>query len=716
MDKNSTTNRKHHGIFKMIQVVLKMLIMVIFTGYIMIWIMMPTDTFWLHWLPTIHSKLDSTYLGKQGANVLVYTVPILLIAVLSCLYLHLEKYLDSYGQSSVKFLPFASWRRLALVKSPLGIVSWTELAFLAMFITLLIWSFSSYLHEIFKNITRESAAQMGDNIWEAKLQSSALMLGLLGNICLAFLFIPVTRGSSIMQIIGLTAESSIKYHIWLGTTTTLLFTAHGLCYIAYWINKNNISEMLKWNKVGVSNLAGVITLICGLVMGATSCNKIRRKFFELFFYTHHLYIIFVVMYVLHVGFTYTCIILPGIYLFLIDRYLRLLQGQQRVRLVSARVLPCNAVELNFSKHSELCYSPTSMMFINLPSISKLQWHPFTITSSCKMDSDVLSVLIKSEGRWSSELYKKLLSPSPPDRLLVSIEGPYGPASNDFLRHDMLVMVSGGSGITPFISIIRELIFISDTANCRIPKILLVAAFQRSVDLSLLDCLLPLTGTSCNISGMQLEIQAYVTREKEAVTAGLDLDQTSICFKPNLSDRSAFQVLGPNYRLWLMVLIASSFLTFLLLIGILNRCYIYPIDHNSELIYSSSLRSILNLSFLCVSIVVTVTIGFLWNKTRSTREGMQIFSPDSPTLMTTSPGSHNNLDIELESPPNYSLSHVTTTYYGEKPNLERIISQCGGPNTKVLVSGPKKMREEVAAICSSSLRHNQLDFESISFSW
>lgn len=79
--------------------------------------------------------------------------------------------------------------------------------------------------------------------WEAKLESAGLMLGLLGNICLAFLFFPVTRSSSVMRVIGLTSESSVKYHIWLGHITMTLFTAHGFSYIIFWASTNQISEV-----------------------------------------------------------------------------------------------------------------------------------------------------------------------------------------------------------------------------------------------------------------------------------------------------------------------------------------------------------------------------------------------------------------------------------------------------------------------------------------
>ncbi|KAJ0886434.1 putative ferric-chelate reductase (NADH) [Helianthus annuus] len=80
--------------------------------------------------------------------------------------------------------------------------------------------------------------------WQSKLSSVALRFGLIGNLCLAFLFFPVTRGSSILSF-GLTSEASIKYHIWLGHIVMTLFTSHGVCYIIYWIVTKQTSERIK---------------------------------------------------------------------------------------------------------------------------------------------------------------------------------------------------------------------------------------------------------------------------------------------------------------------------------------------------------------------------------------------------------------------------------------------------------------------------------------
>lgn len=80
----------------------------------------------------------------------------------------------------------------------------------------------------------------------------------------------------------------------------------------------------------------------------------------------------------------------------------------------------------------LSYNPTSILFMHVPSICKLQWHPFTVTSNSHLETNKLSVVIKSQGSWTQKLYKHLSS-SHLDHLEVSTEGPYGPASSHFLR-------------------------------------------------------------------------------------------------------------------------------------------------------------------------------------------------------------------------------------------------------------------------------------------
>lgn len=66
-------------------------------------------------------------------------------------------------------------------------------------------------------------------------------------------------------------------------------------------------------------------------------------------------------------------------------------------------------------------------------ISRLQWHPFSVSSSPLDGSQHLSVLIKSVGEWTGKLRESvsdlLVSQTqlyePNASIVASVEGPYG---------------------------------------------------------------------------------------------------------------------------------------------------------------------------------------------------------------------------------------------------------------------------------------------------
>lgn len=690
-----------------------MLALIVFLGNIMMWIIMPTDTYYNNWLLHILADTNSTYFGIQGPIMLDFTFPILFIAVLGCVYLHLGKRVTSHTTSNCKRGQELRFLKRPMIVKGFGIVTLTELVLFTLFIALCVWYFSDYVRHWFKQVLVRSTTR-GEKLWQTKLDRVAIVTGVTGNLCLTFLFYPVTRGSSILPMLGLTSESSIKYHNWLGHMAMALFTLHGFLYIIYWIITNRLSEMLKWGDHYVANIAGEMSLLCGLVMWMTTYPSIRRKMFDLFLYTHYLYIFFIIFFILHIGIGFATIMLPGLYLFVIDRYLRFLQSKENVQLVSARVLPCDTIELHFSKSRALNYTPTSTIFINMPTISKLQWHPFTVTSNSNLEPDMLSVLMKCEGNWTKKVYDLIASPSVAERIQVSVEGPYGPATTDFLRHDMLVLISGGSGITPFFSIIRELIFFSSTQKCKIPKVTLISVFKNSSNLSLLELIIPSSTKSAHSCNLELQIEAYVTREKGYPKDKLKPPRT-IFFKPNPSDAPISPTLGPHSWLWLAAIISSSFIIFLVLLGVFTQYAIYPVDQNTNMLYSYTKKGLLNMLFICFSIVVTASFAFLWNKKRNAMEAQQIKDIEKPIASKTTTSSFDQDDIELESLPLQSIIKSTNVHYGRRPDLERFLLDIKESRVGALVSGPKKMKQDVAAICSSGLADN-LHFESISFTW
>lgn len=119
---------------------------------------------------------------------------------------------------------------------------------------------------------------------------------------------------------------------------------------------NGLMQILEWRDIGVAILPGVISLSAGLLMWVTSLPPVRKLNFELFFYTHQLYVIFIVFLALHVGDFIFTMAAGGIFIFILDRFLRFCQSRRVVDIISAKCLPCGTVELVLAKPGSKYFS------------------------------------------------------------------------------------------------------------------------------------------------------------------------------------------------------------------------------------------------------------------------------------------------------------------------------------------------------------------------
>lgn len=247
------------------------------------------------------------------------------------------------------------------------------------------------------------------------------------------------------------------------------------------------------------------------------------------------------------------------------------------------------------------------------------------------------------------------------------------------------MISGGSGITPFISIIRELVFINSTQKCKTPKIILITTFKNSSHLSILDLILPTSHTPSNSCNLDLQIEAYVTREKGQSKDKIPKPRT-LWFKPESSDMPITPTLGPNSWLWLAAIISSSFAIYLLLLGLFTQYIVYPVDQNTNMLYSYTRKGLASMFFICFSIVVAASTAFLWNKKCSAAEAKQIEDMDeSVTSRTASDSSFDQEDVEMESLPLQSMAKSVNVHYGQRPNFKsnHKVQYCALHNTHTL---------------------------------
>lgn len=196
-----------------------------------------------------------------------------------------------------------------------------------------------------------------------------------------------------------------------------------------------------------SFVAGLAALIVGWVMWMSSLSIVRRKWYEFFYGVHHLYLVFVVLWLYHALWTLHFFILP-VLLFLVDRFLRFLQSRHPVDVLSACILPSRAVLLRLAfdtpniKAGFSTYHALSSWYLRFPSLSKfmkLEWHFFSVTSTPLDKRHQLSFIIKPTGNWTNTLHDQLLNsahqsqPSCPFSFKAGVEGPYGDESDFFLR-------------------------------------------------------------------------------------------------------------------------------------------------------------------------------------------------------------------------------------------------------------------------------------------
>jgi ferric-chelate reductase len=110
-----------------------------------------------------------------------------------------------------------------------------------------------------------------------------------------------------------------------------------------------ILQLGEWQHRGISNVAGVVALLAGIAMWLTSLPYVRARFFNTFYSMHHLYLVFFAFYAFHVDYNHIGEVMGSVFLFSIDRFLRLVQSRRRVYGVSARVLSSGVIELKIPK-------------------------------------------------------------------------------------------------------------------------------------------------------------------------------------------------------------------------------------------------------------------------------------------------------------------------------------------------------------------------------
>ncbi|KZF24242.1 hypothetical protein L228DRAFT_252625 [Xylona heveae TC161] len=256
-----------------------------------------------------------------------------------------------------------------------------------------------------------------------------------------------------------------------------------------------------------AGITGHVMLLCMLLIYTTAHRRIRQQSFETFWYTHHLFVPFMLALYTHATgcfvrdipepisplagkrFWQHCIgyqgwrweLIGGAFYFA-ERVYREIRIRRPTEITKIIKHPYDAFEIQFRMPS-MKYKAGQWLFINVPAVSRGQWHPYTITS-CPFDP-YISVHVRQVGDWTCELADALGAGSSQAKVYeeldphgmyevaiqngqlmpkIRIDGPYGAPAEDVFDHEVAILVGTGIGVTPWASILKNIWHLRSSPN------------------------------------------------------------------------------------------------------------------------------------------------------------------------------------------------------------------------------------------------------------
>ena len=361
-------------------------------------------------------------------------------------------------------------------------------------------------------------------------ERAARALGQVLNVCMGLLIMPISRNNIWSVVFGVSWEAMLRFHQYMGGIFGLLIACHCFTWWKVYSQQGFFPHDIfavpqQFHPDDFTVPLAVFTSICMLCIFYPLCSQyIRRSNYDLFYIIHHFSIVIFFMMLWHATMGWY-FVTGGMILYVVDHIIRLsgcvgtsvtvvklsASGSSHITQLSYLVhKPYSEIYQKLfgygnapCKYTPLEHDIGQYCFINIPAISTIEWHPFTISSAPCVDK-YTSHHIKNMGNneWTGKLYalaKKYDDDDPSIRidssdyidtqvfgesvtmeyesesvrnnrekksitavkrgkysnLVVSIDGPYG-IPIQLTKYTHILLVAGGIGVTPMHSYFKYL--------------------------------------------------------------------------------------------------------------------------------------------------------------------------------------------------------------------------------------------------------------------
>ena len=248
------------------------------------------------------------------------------------------------------------------------------------------------------------------------------------------------------------------YHISTETASDLSCIFREVYYRTHYL-----PSFLYWLFLTMTGFSAFLLTLIVIVIFVFATQYARRYAFQAFWFTHHWYVLFYIFMFLHGSGRlvqdplFGNFFLGPVCVYTLDKIISVSRKKVSVSVTNADMLPSGVVALHMKRPTGFEFKAGQWVRVACSKLNPEEYHPFTISSA--PHEEEMTMHVRAIGPWTHnirEVYDPAnLQGAPYPKL--SIDGPFGEGHQDWYQFDVAILVGAGIGITPFSSILKDIV-------------------------------------------------------------------------------------------------------------------------------------------------------------------------------------------------------------------------------------------------------------------